>query len=111
MKFLELHCQELLGLDNTRASGAHWSDISDGVDRDRYGSSFQLMIDSKATEKRSYSLTRKLMAQWTERAAEVGKRFALPLRFVGENGQHEDYVVLGLDDFAELVEMARKGEK
>ena len=107
----EAYVQHLLGLDSTIASGGKWYDISDGVDRDRYGSSFQLIIDAKATEKGSYSVTRKFMAQWRLKAEMMGKRFAVPIRFVSPHGMNDDYVVLGLDDFAELLEMARKGEE
>lgn len=107
----EDHVQDLLGLDSTVASGAHWHDISDGVDRDRYGSQFQLMVDAKATERGSYSVGKKAMRQWREKAESLGKRFVLPIRFVNDNGMHEDYAVLTLDDLAELIAMAKEAEQ
>lgn len=104
----EEHCQDVLGLSGTLASGGHWHDLGDGVERDAYAP-VQLIIDAKTTVRGAYSLNAKMLRQWTEKATTAGKRFLLPLRFIRETGPDEDYVVLGLDDFAELLELAREG--
>ena len=43
------------------------------------------------------------------KAGEMGKRFAMPIRFESLNvkDQPEDYILLSLNDFAELLEKAR----
>ena len=114
MKPFEKHekdLQDLLRLDSTSGSGSQWHDISDGTTRDQYdGSPFRLMIDGKSTIKGSYSVTRKFMASWVDQAETLGKRFALPIRFLNAPGDHsppDDYIVLKLDDFVELLDIAR----
>lgn len=102
----EYDVQQLLQLDSTSGSGNKWHDISDGTTRDQYASSFLLMVDAKSTIKGSYSVNAKFMRSWVDKAVELGKRFALPIRFLKDNGHHEDYIVLTLDDFAELMQMA-----
>lgn len=102
----EAYCQEALGLDTTAGSGSQWHDIGDGTTRDQYSKSFRLMIDAKSTVKGSYSVKEAFMAGWVDKAIELGKRFALPIRFLKPNGHHQDYVVLTMDDFVELLEMA-----
>jgi len=105
----EQHVNELLGLDSTPASGARWQAPGDGCDNNHpLDTVFPLMIDAKYTASQSYSVSAKFMRQATERAMELGKRFVLPLRFWSRGAPGpEDYIVLGLDDFAELLELAR----
>ena len=48
---------------------------------------------------------------WVQRAQEMGKRFAMPLRFMHSTTDvPEDYIVLRLDDFAELLNKLRETE-
>jgi len=102
----EARVNELLGLQPTPASGARWHAIGDGADNDP-DSRFALMVDCKATERVSFSLRARDLAQWVRRAAECGRRFAMPIRFHG--GPHPgDYILLEINDFAELLELARK---
>jgi hypothetical protein len=102
----EQHIQEILGLDSTPASGAKWQAPGDAVDNHHPSDTvFPLLADAKFTESQSYSVSAKFMRQQTTQAAEAGKRFILPLRFWPRGQrQPEDYVVLGLNDFAELME-------
>jgi len=105
----ERDLQERLGLDSTPASGARWQAPGDAVDNSHpQDSSFALLLDAKLTEKISYSIGRKFWNQWQAKAAEAGKRFIMPIRMWprGE-AKPTDVVVVGLDDFVELVEMAR----
>ncbi len=101
----ELYLQEQLGLDDCIASGAKWYDLGDGVTRAHYRESiFPIVIDAKYTENRSFSVTEKLMNQWFVRACDMGKRFLLPIRiFPREAKRPTDLVVMGLDDFIELL--------
>lgn len=101
----ERHVQDVLGLDSTAASGAKFHDIGDAVDRRHPSESdFRLLADAKYTERGSYSLNAKFLRQMSDKAAALGRRFVLPVRFwpVGSPAP-EDYVVVGLGDFAELV--------
>lgn len=102
----ERDIQDLLGLDSTPASGSQFNAPGDAVDhRHPTNTCFPLLADCKCTEKLSYSLNRKFLLDQTEQAAEIGRRFIMPVRFQHEH-QHEDYVVIGLDDFAELMDLA-----
>lgn len=101
--------QELLGLDATPASGARFQAIGDGVDNHHPADTvFPLIVDCKATEKGSFSLKSKDLQQWHANAMALGKRFAMPIRFWNRgNNRSADYILLGINDFAELLELAR----
>lgn len=100
----ERDVQQLLGLDSTPASGSQFYAPGDAVDnRHPAQSRFPIMADCKATEKASFTLNHQFLITQTEIAAESGKRFIMPLRFVGDH-HVDDYVVLKLDDFAEVLE-------
>lgn len=104
----EHYVQDLLGLDSTPASGSQFNDPGDAVDhRHPRLSRFPILADAKYTEKGSYSVAHHWMVKQVDRATELGKRFILPIRFWPRGAQHpDDYVVLTLDDFAELMELA-----
>jgi hypothetical protein len=103
--------QELLGLASTPASGARWQAVGDAVDTNHPSETFfPLMADCKHTVKRSYSITQKLWRSWQAIAAETGKRFILPVRIEPGDGTRDDLVVVGLNDFAELLELARRAD-
>lgn len=60
------------------------------------------------TEKGSYSVNLKFLRQMSDKAVNLGKRFILPIRLWPSTEQlPHDYVVVSLDDFAELLEKAR----
>lgn len=101
--------QRLLGLDSTIASGAKFHDPGDAVDhRHPSESDFRILADAKYTEKGSYSVNLKFLRQMTDKAMELGKRFILPIRMWPNTEQlPHDYVVVTLDDFAELLEKSR----
>lgn len=105
----ESYTNELLDLDATAASGATWKDKGDGTTRDTYAEAWPLMVDAKTTEKASYSLKAKFLADMRRTALQDGKSFALPLRFTQESPQY-DWVVVPLTDYAYLVEEHRKGQ-
>jgi hypothetical protein len=105
-KAFEAYVAELLGLDATCSSGSTWHDKGDAVSRDR-NDPFPLYAEAKYTEKLSFSLKLNDLMNYSARAAQVGKRFILPLRFGHRTkGQSLDYVVLSLHDFAELLSLA-----
>lgn len=109
----EAYIQKILGLDSTVASGAKFHDPGDAVDhRHPSESDFRIMADAKFTEKGSYSVSLKFLRQMTDKAMEVGKRFILPIRLWPNTEQlPHDYVVVSLDDFAELLEKSRAWDK
>lgn len=107
----ERDVQQALALDPTPASGALWHAMGDAIDTHHPEETFfPVIADAKFTERFSYSITQKLWHRWQVTAAEMGKRFILPVR-IHPRGQHAatDLVVLSLDDFAELYALARKG--
>lgn len=103
----EQHVNSLLGLDRTIASGNKWHDVGDGVDRSR--GDFAIQTDAKYTEAGSFYLNAAKMYQWCQRAQGLGKRFVLAVRFMPKWADRpEDYVILRLDDFTELMEKLRE---
>ena len=108
----EDYVNKLLGLDSTIASGSKAYDVGDGVDRRHHSETdYALMVDAKYTERGSFSVSRKLMGQYVTRAAEAGKKFALPVRLVDMRTKTvDDYVVIPLQDYAALLETYREAE-
>lgn len=102
----ERDIQVILGLDSTICSGNKFHDPGDAVDHDRE-SVFPIVADCKFTEGKSFSVSRKVLEQWSDKAAEMGKRFIMPVRLCPRGTDPQDYVVLGLHDFAELLSLAR----
>lgn len=105
----EVKSNEKLGLDATAASGATWKDKGDGTTRATYTEVWPLMADAKTTERASFSLKAKFLADMRRTARQSGKTFALPLKFIQEEKSPE-WVVVPLDDYAFLVEEFRKGQ-
>lgn len=100
----ESFVQRELGLSSTPGSGNQWNAPSDGRTIAHISeNSFPLMVDSKFTTLKSYSITKKFLSQWVNKAALFGCRFAMPLRFSSE-GTVEDYIVVRLSDFSELYQ-------
>ena len=92
--------QNRLHLDSTPGSGNQFFAPGDAVDhRHLLLSRFPILADCKYTEKLSFTLNSHFLHQQVERATELGKRFVMPIRF----SCHGDYVVLTLDDLAELL--------
>lgn len=108
----EHYVNSALGLERTIASGSQAHDPGDGVDRRHHSETgYAIMADAKYTERKSFSVSAKLMGQYVRRAAEMGKRFVLPVRLV-DSGTKEvhDYIVVPLQDYVELLETCREVE-
>lgn len=105
----EAYIQRMLGLDSTAASGAKFHDIGDAVDRSHPNErEVRLLADAKYTEKNSYSVNLKFLRQMSDKALALGKRFVLPIRLWPDTEDlPHDYVVVSLDDFAEILEKSR----
>lgn len=108
----ELEIQQRLGLSSTIGSGNKFHDPSDGTDKKHHSEhDFQVMIDAKSTSKKSYRLSRRLLKDWREKALVWGKIFMLPLRFEYEDESTDDWIILHIDDFSEMYELARRPQK
>lgn len=109
----EAYTNKVLGLSATVASGSQDHDPGDGVDRRHHSETdYALMADAKYTERKSFSVSAKLMGQYARRAAEMGKRFVLPVRLVDTSTKHvHDYVVVPLQDYVALLEAYREAER
>jgi hypothetical protein len=106
----ERDLQGLLGLDATICSGNQFQDPGDAVDNTPPADGgFKLLVDCKYTESNSYSLNRKTMQQWVLKGVERGKRAIMVIRMWPRGMVYEaDYVILPLDDFHELLELAKE---
>lgn len=102
----EADLQEALGLNSTIGSGNQSHDIGDGSTGHNRKTDFPMVIDCKCTLNKSYSLSSDLLEEWLHKAAELGKMFLLPIRF--QNAKTKDYVVLQLEDFQLLLDLAKK---
>jgi hypothetical protein len=99
----ERYVAQVFGLDTTIASGNKFFDPGDAVNRDR-DHPFPLFVDAKYTEAASYPLKMRELANYTERAADVGKRLVVALRFWPRGRREpEDYAIVGLHDLVELL--------
>ena len=108
----EEYVQRLLGLDSTICSGNQFHDPGDGVDRSHpEDNSFALIIDAKCTSTKSFSVKSDFLREWREKAMMLGKRFAMPIRFEDlVTDRKDDYILLPLDDFAELISLAKESK-
>lgn len=105
----ESEAQVQLGLHAQPGSGNQWHRPSDGVSSGHYTEvPWPLMIDCKHTGRKSYSVVRKFMDQWLDKALASGKHFALPIRFETPDEGHSDFVVITMDDYVELVALANR---
>jgi len=98
---------ELLGGRVTPGSGNGWANPMD-VRQHRYDP-FAFALDGKSTLAASMSVTREMWEKAQEQAG--GERPGLPLRFYDTErlAVGLDLIVISLDDFAELLDAARKG--
>lgn len=101
----EREVQDILDLRSTPGSGNQWHDAGDG--RSKPEDPYRLMVDCKHTEGKSYSLNGAALQAWFNQAGELGYRFALPVRLAGWAGRQKDWVVVPMDDYAELVDGIR----
>jgi hypothetical protein len=97
--------QIMFGLDATITSGNKFFDPGDGVTRDREAP-FPLYADCKCTSMASMSIRVLHLRQYAARAAELGKRFIMPIRFhIVAEDSHDDWVLIQAHDLAELIDL------
>jgi hypothetical protein len=108
----EAYVNGALSLDRTVASGSQAHDVGDGVDRRHHSETrYALMVDAKYTERKSFPVNARLLAQYVRRAAEAGKSFALPVRLVDKaTAEVEDFIVVPFQDYVMLLETYREAE-
>ena len=100
----ETYVAGVLGLDTTLASGALFHDPGDAVTRGH--SPFPLYADCKYTVHHSFSIKDRQLRQYAHRAAELGRRLILPIRFWPyEEHDPQDWVVISLHDLRELMDL------
>ena len=102
----ETDVAERLGGRKTRGSGSQWHDKGDG--RNEHFGSFPFAWDCKSTQRQSISVTLAMLEKIIEEAH--GDRPALPLRFYSNARLDvaQDWIVVKLDDFTEILETARR---
>jgi hypothetical protein len=104
----EREVAELFGLDQTLASGSKFRDPGDAVQRGR-GFPFPVLADAKYTEFASISFKLKFLRDWQDKAAEMGKRFVLPIRFhIKAENRNDDWVLISAHDLAELLDVVNE---
>lgn len=106
----ERDTQRVLGLRPTISSGNKWHDPSDGKHAENHQDvPYRLMVDCKQTDHRGFILYWTVLAGWWRKATQLGHKFALPVRFSKVRGEEPtDWVVVPLDDYAELVHTMRR---
>jgi len=110
-KTFERYVQQLLRLDSTPGSGNQFYARGDAVDtRHPAQTAVPMLADCKCTEKGSFSLNHAFLLAESERADYLGQRFVIPIRFITGSAV-DDYIVLRLNDFAELLDLARRTEE
>lgn len=106
----ESFVNEQLGLRPTPGSGNQWYSKGDGIDGS--DSEYAVMVESKYTEKASFSINTKLLCNYRDIAFMAGRKFALCVRLWGR-GQRQpaDFAVIPFDMFVDLIEKAKEWEK
>lgn len=109
----EHDARDLFGLSSTICSGNQFQDPGDAVDRSNpHESHFRMLVDCKFTEAESYSVNIKKWMQWFRKGEELGKRAVIAVRLWPRGlPQPVDVVMIGADDFAELLNKARQFER
>ena len=98
----EKRAQDALGLVGTPGSGNQWYAKGDSVGTDG-DDLLDLMVETKSTLAKSYSVKRDWVAEYRNKAMMDGKIFALHIEFQEPGKAPIGYVMLELGDFAELV--------
>ena len=98
----EAKAQEVLRLVGTPGSGNQWYAKGDSVGTDS-GNLLDLMVETKSTQNKSYSVRRDWVAEYRKTAMMVDKVFALHIQFQKAGGKPQDYILLELGDFAEMI--------
>jgi hypothetical protein len=106
----EKYLANLFGGERQRNSGAVWSRQMDVRNRTDEGA-FSYAVDGKATFNASIGVTRDMWEKAVEQSHDL--RTALALRWYDNWGLDVglDLIVVSADDFAELLEAARNGNR
>jgi hypothetical protein len=103
----EADMAKLFGARKTITSGNKFYDPGDVVSSSN--ETFPIFADCKYTEHSSMSIKLLTLRDLTEKAASLGKRFIMPIRYhVKAEGNDEDFVLLSAHDFAELLRLANE---
>lgn len=97
----EKKAQKVLGLSPTPGSGNQWYSKGDSVGSNT-NDLLDLMVETKSTDKKSYSVRRDWLAEYRDMAMENGKVLALHIQFQEPGRSPQDYILLELGDFVEL---------
>lgn len=102
----EARVAEVLRGRRTKGSGSQWTDQGDGRN-DHTEELFAFGWDCKATLAKSHTVTTEMLDKLEEQAQ--GERPALPLRWYADETlkKSRDWILVRLDDLAELTEAAR----
>lgn len=105
----EAYLADLLGARRTPGSGNGFANPMDV--RQSHYDGIAFAVDGKATLAASVSVTRTMWAKAVEQSH--GERAALALRFYDDERLFSslDLMVISADDFAELLALARKGQR
>ncbi len=103
----EIHLVQVLGGRRTRGSGNQPANPMDGR-LNRYTDDLAFAWDGKSTLGKSLSIDLKMVEKAREQA--LGERPAIALRWYATERLEvaEDWMAVTLDDFAELLELARE---
>lgn len=101
----EAEIVEKLGAKATACSGRLWHD-GDGIIPGR-----EVMLDCKATCKKSFSINNDTMKKYTVDAIVQSKLFILPVRLEADTIAERDYVVLDLDTFSQMLNFKKEQEE
>lgn len=104
----EADVQDAWGLSATLNSGNKFWDSGDAVDH-RVDSPWPMWVDAKHTTKKAFPVQREEILALHHRAAMLGKRFVLAVRFRHPVARHSarerdsDYVLVPREDYEELL--------
>lgn len=102
--------QGRFGLSATVCSGNKFYDQGDAVDNSNPRDSwFRMMVDCKYTAMKSYGLNASKVSQFFQQAAANGKRGIMAIRFRPDTPL--DLVVIGIDDFHEMLDIIHEYDR
>lgn len=106
----EQRARDALGLVATPTSGSQWFSKGDSIGTDTLDM-LSFMLESKSTESKSYSVKRDWVAEYRKVAELAGKLFALHIEFINPPNQPDDYILMEMGDFVELMTREKSPEQ